>query len=202
MKFITKPIKKGTITGASGKKTAVLGTIVMTGALVMAATGCTTEVNADGITIESVIVSGYDMPEGADNSGAGNEANDVIAAPSVSGETEIDNQNVIPFEGTEESNQGTVTPAPTSEVTATPTPAQNNNNNSSKATSFAKIPDGTVYAMDYDNGFALNESFGKVKLYPDGAKIAFVTDGAVSKADIYSVTGFSDACLIRSNGKT
>ena len=95
----------------------------------MAATGCTTEVNADGITIESVIVSGYDMPEGADNSGAGNAANDVIAAPSVSGETEIDNQNVIPSESTEESNQGTVTPAPTSEVTATPTPAQNNNNN-------------------------------------------------------------------------
>ena len=206
MKFITKPIKKGTITGAFGKKTAVLGTIVMTGALVMAATGCTTEVNADGITIESVIVSGYDMPEGADNSGAGNAANDVIAAPSVSGETEIDNQNVIPSESTEESIQGTVTPAPTSEVTATPTPAQNNNNNnnnnSSKATSFAKIPDGTVYAMDYDNGFALNESFGKVKLYPDGAKIAFVTDGAVSKADISSVTGFSDAWLIRSNGKT
>ena len=205
MNFITKPIQKGTVTGSFGAKAAVLGTVVMAGALVMAGTGCTTEVNADGITIESVIVSGYDMPAGADNGDAGNTANDVVAAPSVSGETKADDQNVMPTESTEESAQGTVTPSPSVQVTATPTTAQNNNNNNnnnSKKTSFAKIPDGTVYAMDYNNGYALSGDFGKVSIYPSGTQIAFATDGAASKADISTVSEFGSAYLFRYNSKT
>ena len=54
MKFI----KKGTIKEIGSVKLATLGTVLLTGTIAFAATGCTTEVKADGITIESVIVSG------------------------------------------------------------------------------------------------------------------------------------------------
>ena len=54
-----KPIKKETITAlTSGSRISALGAILLSGAIVVTASGCTAEVKADGITIESLLVSG------------------------------------------------------------------------------------------------------------------------------------------------
>ena len=58
MKFI----KKGTIKEfkCSSKVTA-LGSILLTGAIALSASGCTTEVKAEGITIDKLEISGSDV---------------------------------------------------------------------------------------------------------------------------------------------
>ena len=224
MKLVTKPIRKATVTESKTiTGAACIASVLLTGAVALTATGCTTEVKADGITVENLIVSGSEYtgeiidglnngsnlpvenkaPDGvikADPTGVpGATATPSAVNPGNNG-SQISN---TPSNGTGTGNNtGNSSTKTVDENGNTVSGTNNDQGSTSELTSFAKIPEGTVYGMEYDNGFALNEDFGKVKIYPDGTKIAFVTDGAVSRADITSVTGFSDAWLIRSNGKT
>ena len=59
MELINKPIQKGTVTEFIRSPKAVsLASALLTGALALTASGCTTEVKADGITVENLYISG------------------------------------------------------------------------------------------------------------------------------------------------
>ena len=174
MKLITKPIKNGTMNELKGSSKAMaLGTILLSGVMAVASTGCTAEIKApDGTPIGSVVING-------DEALASGIMDYVESADGITVPTDISSQDqmlplingVISDEETadsleadvRESESGTretvapqtadTTPAPVVNTT-TPAPETktdkadntnntNNTNNSSK-TDFSKLSNGTV----------------------------------------------------------
>ena len=61
IKLINKPIRKGTSQELKrSPKAACIASVILTGAVAFTAAGCTTDVKADRITVENLIVNGYE----------------------------------------------------------------------------------------------------------------------------------------------
>lgn len=87
MKFI----KKGTIKEFKGSsKVTALGSIILTGAIALAASGCTTEVKAEGITIDKLEISGSD-------------AQGILEGANVVVNADVDTQASVPAQSTPDS---------------------------------------------------------------------------------------------------
>ena len=170
MKLVTKPIRKATVTESKTiTGAACIASVLLTGAVALTATGCTTEVKADGITVENLIVSGSEytgeiidglnngsnmsadtkVPDGvikADPTGIpGATATPSAVNPGNNG-SQVSN---TPSNGTGTGNStGNSSTKTVDENGNTVSGTNNDQGSTSELTSFAKIPDGTVYAMD------------------------------------------------------
>ena len=219
MKLISKPIRKGSatepknITGA-----ACIASVLLTGAVALTATGCTTEVKADGITVENLIVSGSEytgeiiegINSGSNMSVEAKAPNGVIKADPTgipgttnSGINPGNNGNQVrntPVAGTGTGNNG----GKTVDGNGNTVSGTNNGQGSTRElASFAKIPDGTVYEFEEDdNGiFEVKKDFGQIIIYMNGSNLEYGIDGYFYSAEMTS-NNIYNAWLIRNNGKT
>ncbi|MBR4430209.1 MAG: hypothetical protein IKS75_02840 [Clostridiales bacterium] len=210
MKFI----KKGTIKEIGSVKLATLGTVLLTGTIAFAATGCTTEVKADGITIESVIVSGNaDGLTSAVN--VNTQPGTPQADPAAATVADKTPETSLPAETTEPSGEQETTATPTASVTVTESSQTNNtnNNNSSNTNTTTTTPakmtlnalkeETVTHFMEESEGdFRLSGDFGKIWFYVDEYnQTVFNINDKVFYSDITSVRAV-DGYLIRHNGKT
>ena len=221
-----KPIKKETITAlTSGSRISALGAILLTGAIAVTASGCTAEVKADGITIESLFVSGsgesfnadinVDVPKGTDEAKTtetalpdgigkqiGEQGKDVSTEPSVS--APADNDKTRPSESVTGSDGNTVNESVENRSSGNNQNDNVQNNEAGKGT-FGKLKDGTVLLFDeikeYED-FRLDGEFGSVKVTCDEySNVVFNINSEEYKSEISSVC-MTYVYLIRNNSKT
>ncbi len=222
MKLISKPIRKGsatepkTITGA-----ACIASVLLTGAVALTATGCDAQIKADGVTVENLIVNGSEY-EGVISDALSNTGNMMVTGNA--GEAAPGGRSTTDNAGSSDSstsrvnerntgNQGRNTTAPAADAKNNgKTVDQNGNtvngnntgrNSTYKATSFADIPDGTVYEFVLDDYgiLDLKKDFGQIIFSANGSNIEYGIDGYFYTAEITS-TNWNGAWLIRNNGKT
>ena len=221
-----KPIKKETITAVtSGSRISALGAILLTGAIAVTASGCTTEVKADGITIESLFVSGtgegfdadinLETPKGTaevkttdvtlpDGISANLSDQEGYQAAESSSPAQANNNETKPSEAVTNSNGNNVQE---STDTKSAESAQNDNvqNNEAGKGTFGKLKEGTVLLFDEKEEFAdfrLNGDFGSVKVTCDEySNVVFNINSKEYKSEISSVR-MTDVYLIRNNAKT
>ena len=215
-----KPIKKEQITALTSGRMSALGAVLLTGAIAVASTGCSTEVKADGITIESLFVTGtlddftsdikVDAPEGTnevktteatlpDGIGARLSAQEggTSTEPSVS--VQADTVETRPSDVRLDS-EGNITREPVETQ-----PSENVKNNTVSKASFGALKDGTVLVFDEVEEYAdfrLNGDFGSIKITRDEySNVVFNINSNEYKCDISSVR-MTYAYLIRNNNKT
>ncbi len=224
MKSIVKPIKRGTVAELTkSTKLPVLASVMLTGAIAIAATGCSTEVKADGITIESLVVSGsagesiesavnasldgkvlYQVGDAApDQTAAVNDIPEDINKPTVA----VDTVTPAPGQDTDttvsvkDTDKDTVTPAP---VVTEAVSVDSKSEDTQAKTGFAKIAEGTVYHFENNaGGFSLKGDFGTVDLYYSNDLLVYKLNGGNEcRVDVSSTKCYCDAYLFRHNGKT
>ena len=221
MKSIAKPIKKGTVTELTGNaKVSALASVLLTGAIALTASGCTTEVKADGITIESLVVTGYDstgevsstINRTLDNM-VGVQSGDSVAEsiPAPVGDKNSDEilsadngdktESTFPSvnEGTDSEKPAVPTTAPAEDTAATE-PVKD----VSEKKGFELITDGTVYTLDdrSGGGFKYSEEFGTVELYYENNRLVYrYNGGSELTADIASTRCYCDAYMLKKNGQ-
>ena len=192
MKLINKPIQKGAVTEfISSHKAVSLASALLTGALALTASGCTTEVKADGITVENLYISGTEET-GVISDALINPVN--ITVDECMNETVPSGIKKADPVSPEIKGSGTVN---TVNIT------NNTQSNTRKATCFANIPDGTVYEFtsDDDGIFEVKKDFGQIIIYVNGSNLEYGIDGYFYSAEMPSENIY-DAWLIRNNGRT
>ena len=198
-----KPIKKEQITALTSGRMSALGAVLLTGAIAVASTGCSTEVKADGITIESLFATGtlddftsdikVDAPEGTnevktteatlpDGIGARLSAQEggTTTEPSVS--VLADTVETRPSDVKLDS-EGNIT-----RETVETQPSENVKNNTVSKASFGALKDGTVLVFDEVEEYAdfrLNGDFGSIKITRDEySNVVFNINSNEYKCDI------------------
>lgn len=207
-----KLIKKETLKEIGSVKLAALGTVLLTGTIAFAATGCTTEVKADGITIESVIVNGNaDGLTSAVN--VNTQPGTPAADPSSATVANTTPETSLPAETTEPSGEqeATVTPTPSVTVTENNQTSTNNNNSNTNTTTTTPakmtlnaLKEETVakFLEESEGDYRLSGDYGKVRFYINELnQTVFVINDATFYSDVSS-NNTADAYLIRHNGKT
>ena len=216
-----KPIKKETITAlTSNSKISALGAILLTGAIAVTASGCTTEVKADGITIESLFVTGTGesfatdvkidapednkvtlpteetLPEGIGAHIAGQE-DDKDIEPSVSAPA-VDDEVKTPDVKTDNEDN---TIHESEEIK----PSENVQVNEPAKGTFGALKEGTVLLFDEKDEFAdyrLYGDFGSVKITcNEMSNVVFNINSKEYECEISS-TRMTDVYLIKNNAKT
>ena len=192
MELINKPIQKGTVTEFIRSPKAVsLASALLTGALALTASGCTTEVKADGITVENLYISGTEET-GVIRDALNNPVNITVdESMNVTVPSGINKADPV---SPEIKGSGTVN---TVNIT------NNSQSNTRKATCFANIPDETVYEFtsDDDGIFEVKNDFGQIIIYTNGPDLEYGIDGYFYSAEMTS-SNIYDAWLIRNNGRT
>ena len=132
-----KLINRETIKGKASAKSMTLASVVLTGAIALTATGCDAQIKADGITIDSLTITGSDADgilEGADITinGKNVDLTDIaIPTQAVKQADPSDNGNPVAApsdnKASENNEAGTKTPADTSDDSQVVTPSDNTN---------------------------------------------------------------------------
>ena len=217
-----KPIKKETVTAFnSNSRISALGAVLLTGAVALAATGCAAEVKADGITIESLFVSGtaddftsdidLNALKGSDevNSTESTLPDGIGARLSDQGEANATEPSIsLPADETKPSEVKNVSDGNNGSGEIKPSENSQDSNVQNSGTgkgTFGKLKEGTVLLFDEKEefkDFRLNGDFGFVKVTCDEySNVVFNINSREYKSNISSVC-MTDVYLIRNNSKT
>ena len=220
-----KPIKKGTVTNNNFNKAALLGSIILTGAIAMTASGCTAEIKtADGTPIGSVYFDGdasaisniieinsTGAEQKSDLTGRViSEANADITEPSVKlPEDNFDPKN-DPVYGENDNDNGAIE-LPEDDFDPKNDPVYGENDNDDGADSyicinggtFSTLAEGTVlkFSDDGKGGYYLTGETWSVKIvYLASSKVVYTVNGSEFVEDV-DFRGFSTPYLLKANGQ-
>ena len=102
MKLITKPIRK---TSVIDPKAACIASVLLAGTVAITASGCTTEVKADGVTVENLIVNGSEY-EGVISDALSNTGNMMVTGNA--GEAAPGGRSTTDYAGSSDSSTSSV----------------------------------------------------------------------------------------------